>query len=39
MIRILAVLLLLPLVVHAQERIDVPTRPGIAVPVTVTQAA
>ena len=39
MIRILVVLLLLPLVVHAQERIEVPTRPGIAVPITVTPAA
>lgn len=39
MIRLLAVLLLLPLAVQAQERIDVPTRPGITVPVYLTPAA
>jgi pimeloyl-ACP methyl ester carboxylesterase len=39
MIRLLALLVLLPLAVQAQERIDIPSRPGITVPVYVTPAA
>lgn len=36
--RLLALVLLLPLAAYAQERIDVSTRPGITVPVYMTQA-
>ncbi len=37
--RLLMLVLLLPLTAHAQERIDLPTRPGVTQPVYVTAAA
>lgn len=37
--RILALLLLLPGIAMGQQRVDVPSRPGVTVPVTITQAA
>lgn len=39
MIRMLALLLLLPFAARAQERIDLPARPGVTQPVYVTAAA
>lgn len=39
MLRLLALVLMFPLVARAQERIDVPTRPGVIEPVYLTSVA